>query len=339
LRILTSWPSLGINSPFFFPPVRRIDSVVYLPALGSTTLDKIRHQLRYELFKRTELAARLVPTNPFNPTEVVAALNNRYMLGPELRVGGQGVVYRASRIRDGNGNTCADDVALKLHLDSRQDERVEREISAAKNLRHPTLATLLEDGTIVINGKSTRYIAWDFIAGEPLDTRLSRGALDEAATIQIAADVTSAIAALWSRHIVHRDVTPKNIIVKADGRAVLIDLGGARHLEHTTITAPGATFGTVGYFSPEQYRAEHALTSASDVFTLGVVLLECLLGHHPTHFDQNQLAASQSSAHVLVPTVHKELREVIDGMLKLRAPFRPSLARLQEKFDQLLKTR
>jgi serine/threonine-protein kinase len=278
-------------------------------------------------------------TNPFKVADVEAALNKRYVLGPEIRVGGQGVVYRASRVRDLTGGPCNNDVALKLHLDSRQDERVEREIGAAKNLRHPMLATLLEDGTIVIDGKCTRYIAWDFIDGEPLDAIISRGALNETATIQIAADVTSAIAALWSKHIVHRDVTPKNIMVKANGRTVLIDLGGARHLENTTITGPGATFGTPGYFSPEQYRAEHTLTSASDVFALGVVLLECLLGHHPTNFDQQQLAVSPPAANSLIPTTNEHLREVINGMLKVRAPFRPSLAQLQEKFDQLLKAR
>jgi serine/threonine protein kinase len=280
-----------------------------------------------------------VSTNPFKPKDVEAALNKRYALADELRVGGQGVVYRAKRIRDTNGTTCNDDIALKLHLDSRQDERVEREIHAAKNLRHPRLATLLEDGTINIDGKPTRYIAWDFIPGEPLDVTLTRAPLSDSSTIQIAADVTSAIAALWSLHIVHRDVTPKNIMVKSDGRAVLIDLGGARHLENSTITAPGATFGTRGYFSPEQYRAEHALTSASDVFTLGVVLLECLLGYHPTNFDQHQLALSPPSASVLVPAVNKELSETIEAMLQIRASFRPSLTTLQAKFDRLLDAR
>jgi serine/threonine protein kinase len=277
--------------------------------------------------------------NPFKPGDVEAALNNRYVLANELRIGGQGVVYRATRLRDLNGIACGKDTALKLHLDSRQDERVEREINAAKELRHPMLAALLEDGTIIIDGKSTRYIAWDFIIGEPLDTKLSKAALNESETIRIGADVTSAIVALWSKHIVHRDITPKNIMVKADGRAVLIDLGGARHLENTTITAPGVTFGTPGYFSPEQYRAEHALTSASDVFTLGVVVLECLLGHHPTNLHQHRLATTPPSATTLVPNIRREFRDAIDGMLQQRASFRPSLSSLQHTFDRLLKGR
>jgi serine/threonine protein kinase len=275
-------------------------------------------------------------TNPFNASDIGAALNARYVLGSEIRVGGQGVVYRATRVLDASGMPCNDDVALKLHLDSRQDERVEREISAAKNLRHSTLATLLEDGTIIVGGKRTRYLAWDFIKGAPLDIKLSSKALNEVETIRIARDVVSAIDALWSKHIVHRDIAPKNIMVKADGSAVLIDLGGARHLDNTTITAPGATFGTPGYLSPEQYRAEHALTSASDVFALGVVMLECLLGRHPTNYDQHRLAASPPKAPVLMPHASVELRRIIDGMLQLRASFRPSLKTLQEEFDRLL---
>lgn len=277
--------------------------------------------------------------NPFKALDVENALNKRYTLGSEIRVGGQGVVYRATRVLDCSGKPCNDDVALKLHLDAREDERVKREINAARNLRHPTLATLLEDGTIVVGGKQTRYTTWDFIAGEALDGKLSKGALSELEAVRISRDVTLAIATIWSKHIVHRDIAPKNVMVRPDGCAVLIDLGGARHLDNTTITAPGATFGTPGYFSPEQFRAEHALTCASDVFSLGVVILECLLGHHPTGLDQYRLATSPPSANALVPTATKQLRETIDGMLQLRAAFRPSLSQLLDKFARLLNER
>jgi len=143
------------------------------------------------------------------------------------------------------------------------------------------------------------------------------------------------IVALWARHIVHRDIAPKNIMIKPDGCAILIDLGGARHLDTTSITAAGMTFGTPGYFSPEQFRAERALTSASDVFTLAVVMLECLIGHHPTNLDQSQLASSPPSANVLVPGVGRELSQTIDQMLQLRAAFRPPADKLYITFQRL----
>jgi serine/threonine protein kinase len=279
----------------------------------------------------------MTPTNPFSAKEVEASFGGRYVLGSELRVGGQGVVYRAKRVRLPDGSACTDEVALKLHLDAKQDKRVEREIEAMKHLRHPALATLLEEGTISIAGKQTRYIAWEFIEGEPLDLRLSRGAISEKEAVRIARDVTSAIVALWAKHIVHRDIAPKNIMIKPDGSAILIDLGGARHLDNTSITAAGMTFGTPGYFSPEQFRAERALTSASDVFTLAVVMLESLLGHHPTNHDQYQLASSPPSADSLVPGVAQELRETINQMLQLRAAFRPTADKVLTTFQRLAK--
>ena len=277
----------------------------------------------------------MMVTNPFSAKEVEGSFGGRYVLGAELRVGGQGAVYRAKRVRRPDGSACNDEVALKLHLDAKQDKRVEREIEAMKHLRHPALATLLEEGTTTISGKQTRYIAWEFINGEPLDLRLSRGAVTEKEAIRIARDVTSAIVALWVKHIVHRDIAPKNIMIKPDGSAILIDLGGARHLDTTSVTAAGMTFGTPGYFSPEQFRAERALTSASDVFTLAIVLLECLLGHHPTNHDQHQLASSPPSASLLAPGVGKELRETIDQMLQLRAAFRPTADKLHITFQRL----
>jgi serine/threonine-protein kinase len=279
----------------------------------------------------------MTPTNPFSANEVEASFGGRYVFGSELRVGGQGVVYRAKRVRLPDGSACSDEVALKLHLDAKQDKRVEREIEAMKYLRHPALATLLEEGTISIAGKQTRYIAWEFIEGEPLDLRLSRGAVTEHDAIRIARDVTSAIVALWAKHIVHRDIAPKNIMIKPDGSAILIDLGGARHLDNTSITAAGMTFGTPGYFSPEQFRAERALTSASDVFTLAVVLLECLLGHHPTNHDQHQLATSPPSSNSLVPGAGQEFRETINQMLQLRAAFRPPADKVLITFQRLAK--
>jgi serine/threonine protein kinase len=78
-----------------------------------------------------------------------------------------------------------------------------------KNLRHPALATLLEEGTIIIHGKRTRYIAWGLIEGEALDAKLRKGALDEQEALWIGRDVVSAITALWSKHIVHRDIVPR----------------------------------------------------------------------------------------------------------------------------------
>src|SRR5262249_17973033 len=135
------------------------------------------------------------------------------------------------------------------------------------------------------------------------------------------------------------DIAPKNIMVRPDGHAVLIDLGGARHLDNSTLTATGFFFGTVGYLSPEQLRAEHALTCASDVFALGIVLFECLLGSHPTGRDQHVLVTSPPSALTQLPTCDRDLCTTIDKMLMARASFRPSLAQLTEALTNLANKR
>lgn len=277
-----------------------------------------------------------MPTNPFTVGAVEAALHGRFVLAaPELRVGGQGVVYKALRKTNPAGIAVGDQVALKLHTDARQDERVEREIEAMKEISHPCLATLLEEGITTLNGVQVRYIVWKFIEGEPLDARLVRGPLTESELAKMGIDVVSAISTLWSKHIVHRDINPKNIIVKSDGRFILIDLGGARHLDHSTITAPGATFGTVGYFSPEQARAEHALTCASDVFTLGVVMLECLGGQHPTNYNQQKLCTVPPSTASIAPHISAPTQQLIDRMLHMRAAFRPSLVELALRLNAI----
>ncbi len=275
-----------------------------------------------------------MPVNPFTSSDVELALGRRYTIKQELGVGGQGAVLRATRANTPDGTAAHDEVALKLHLDPRQDVRVEREIRAMQGLTHPALSRLIEHGFCDIAGKRIRYIAWEFIEGQSLNERLAAGVLPEREVLVMAADVADAVGAIWSRRIVHRDINPKNIMLKTGGGAVLIDLGGARHLDETTVTAVGATFGTVGYFSPEQARAERALSSASDVFSLGIVMVQSLLGSHPTGYDQQSLI-SGFRATGLGLNARPELLGAIDRMLSPRAAFRQLPTEISALFRQL----
>src|SRR5271157_5591512 len=225
---------------------------------------------------------------PFAPAEIEAALGGRYIVGPEIAVGGQGAVFRATRTSRPDGTAANDIVALKLHFYSNQAIRVQREITAMESLSHPSLARLIEHGYCDVAGRNTRYIAYEFIEGQSLKHRLRSGRLLESEVLPIGRDVSAAIAALWSRRIVHGDIKPSNIMLRDSGGAVLIDLGAARDSEHDNTMASRRPFGTCGYFSPEQARGE-AVTSASDIFSLGVVMLECLLGRHPTACQQSGL--------------------------------------------------
>jgi eukaryotic-like serine/threonine-protein kinase len=272
----------------------------------------------------------------FPMAEANTALGRRFQVGGVIRGGGQGVVCRGTRIAAPDGRVLAEECAIKYYFDPAQDERVDREIRALEGFRHPNLANILEHGRINLGGDAVRFVAWEYIDGEPLDARLGAGALSGRVIACIGRDVSRAIDHIWSKRIVHRDVAPKNIMLKkGDSEAVLIDLGIARHLLESPLTAPGLTWGTYGYLSPEQCRAEPNLTCHSDVFSLGVCLQEALAGRHPTLGNQQALVAAPPKTSDLVPGSPAALAEVVDLMMSLRAPFRPLPAALVLRYADL----
>jgi eukaryotic-like serine/threonine-protein kinase len=272
----------------------------------------------------------------FPLTDANAALGSRFRVGNLIRGGGQGVVCRGSRTSAPDGNPTNDDCAVKYYFDPAQDERVDREIRALEGFRHPNLANIVEHGRISVGGESVRYVAWEYIDGDPLDMRIKATALPGKTVACVARDVARAIDHIWSKRIVHRDVAPKNMMLrKGDLEAVLIDLGIARHLFESPLTAPGLTWGTYGYLSPEQCRAEPNLTCHSDVFSLGVSLQEALAGRHPTRGDQQILITAPPKTADVAPSSPAALANLIDLMLSLRAPFRPLPGALVIRFADL----
>lgn len=272
----------------------------------------------------------------FPAADANAALGPRFQVGALIRGGGQGVVYRGTRTQMPDGKSATDECAIKYYFDSAQDQRIDREIRALQGFRHPNLANVLEHGSFSLNGESVRFVVWEYIDGEPLDTRARAGALSGKIVACVGRDVARAIDHIWSKRIVHRDVAPKNIMLKrGDAEAVLIDLGIARHLLESPLTAPGFTWGTYGYLSPEQCRAEPNLTCHSDVFSLGITLQEALAGRHPTRGDQQALVNAPPKTSDLVASAPAALAEAIDRMLSLRAPFRPLPAALVIRFAEL----
>lgn len=272
----------------------------------------------------------------FPMADANAALGQRFQVGNVIRGGGQGVVCRGARIATPEGHPIVEDCAIKYYFDPNQDERVDREVKALEGFRHPNLANILEHGHIALNGESVRYVAWEYIDGDALDVKLGGGPLLGSTVACIGRDVARAIDHIWSKRIVHRDVAPKNIMLKKGGlEAVLIDLGIARHLFESPLTGPGVTWGTYGYLSPQQCRAEPNLTCHSDIFSLGVSLQESLVGHHPTRGDQRNLVTAPPRTSDLVPSSPAALAQTIDLMLSLRAPFRPLPATLVLRFAEL----
>jgi serine/threonine protein kinase len=225
---------------------------------------------------------------------------------------------------------------------------VQREVTALENLSHPTLARLIEQGYCDVAGKHTRYIAYEFIEGQTLSQLLKGGPLLEYEVLPIARDVAAGIAAIWSRGIVHGDIKPSNIMLRDSGNAVLIDLGAARYLEDDAAPKslrPVSYFsrervrqskplGTMGYFSPEQARGKKLLSCASDVFSLGVVMLQCLLGRHPTDYRQSELADGIKASGGRLAASASMLR-ILDRMLSANPSARPDPTTLSTHFQKL----
>ena len=268
---------------------------------------------------------------------LVVALGNRFDIVNRLGVGGQGVVFRATRRNDPQGAKVSDDVALKVHTNSAEARRVDREVEALRGFDHPCLASFLEHGLIQIGNEKIRFIAWRFIEGSSLDSRLKKGPVSHGTVTCIGRDVARALDHIWQKRIVHRDVNPKNImLLPREDSAVLIDLGVARFLDQSALTASGRTWGTPGYFSPEQWTGPgENLTCYSDVFALGITLQEALLGTPPTGGDQMLLLTSPVPTGKLCPIAPAGLVSIIDRCLMLRPSFRPTPAVLSQELAAL----
>ena len=198
-----------------------------------------------------------------------------YVLHEPVGGGGMGVVFKAWDRRLGRT------VALKFlpsHLldDPAARERLRVEAQAAARLDHPNICTIYEVGETQ-DGRF--FIAMPFYHGETIAARLTRGPLAVAEVVSIALQTARGLAKAHDSGIVHRDIKPANLIVNADGVLKILDFGIAK-LSGAAITLPGATPGTTAYMSPEQTRGD-AITAATDVWSLGVVLYEMLTGAKP----------------------------------------------------------
>ncbi|HEY6306174.1 MAG TPA: protein kinase [Candidatus Angelobacter sp.] len=206
-----------------------------------------------------------------------------YRIVAKIGAGGMGEVYEAEDSHLGRR------VALKLLPerivgDSTAVERFVREARAASALNHPNIVTIHEIGEIGTN----RFIVMEFIMGCTLRNMIGQGA-DLELLARIGEQVAKALAVAHAAGIVHRDIKPDNIMVRDDGYVKLLDFGLARLVptgfSPTLATAAnntevGTILGTVPYMSPEQARGEEA-NSATDIFSLGIVLYELSTGQHP----------------------------------------------------------
>jgi serine/threonine protein kinase len=215
-------------------------------------------------------------SGPAQPGEV---LDGRYRLEELLGEGGMGSVWRASD--EALGRVVAVKVFWTGSTEDSDAVRRESEKRLLASLSHPSLVTLF-DAQLSDEGRS--YLVMEYIDGGTLGSLMARGPIAPADAASVATDLGEALHVVHAAGIIHRDVKPANILVRPPltpnhtFRAVLADFGIAYLIDSARVTTPGTAIGTAAYISPEQVRG-HAPTPASDIYSLGLVLLETLSGN------------------------------------------------------------
>jgi eukaryotic-like serine/threonine-protein kinase len=240
--------------------------------------------------------------------------------------GGQGIVYR--------GKALNIPAAIKIYLPGQMETRVRRETEALRKLNCPSIVNLLWEGAISFKGQDLPVVATQLIPGDSLDKYLQNHVLSNDELGILAYDITAAIEAMWEKRIVHRDLKPENVLIKPDGRACVIDLGVARHLDQSSLTAMGATWGTFGYMSPEQTRGARQLTCKSDLFALGIILIESALRHHPTQRDQLRLFSKKLHEQLPQEIRNWEQSDILQRLFEPQPIKRPSPSIILDKLKK-----
>lgn len=205
-----------------------------------------------------------------------------YKILRELGRGGMSTVYLAERADEHYRQLVAIKV-VKRGMDSGEIlRRLRQERQILANLEHPHIARLLDGGN---TAEGLPYFVMEYVDGEPIDAYCRRLNLSVERRLALFRDVLSAVAYAHRNLVVHRDLKPANILVTGSGQVKLLDFGIAKLTDPEQAAEFGATsaairFYTVDYASPEQILGR-ALTTASDVYSLGVLLFEMLTGRRP----------------------------------------------------------
>lgn len=191
--------------------------------------------------------------------------------------------------------------------------RFEREAQAAASLAHPNIVEIYDVGEY----KDHHYIVMEYIAGKTLKQVIrSRGPLVNEEAVDIMKQLCSAVAEAHSRGIIHRDIKPQNVIVKADGSLKILDFGIATALGSVQLTQANNVMGSVHYLAPELAKGEPA-SFQSDIYALGIVLYEMLSGDVPYKADQavqvalKHMREPMPSVRAINSTVPQSLENII----------------------------
>src|SRR6266516_4422767 len=233
------------------------------------------------------LATRIIQNGQAD--SLVGQTIGHYKISKRIGTGGMGEVYLATDITAGR-QAALKILPTRFASDAERLKRFQQEAHAIVALNHPNILTVYEIG----EDHSTHYIASELSEGETLRERLMRGRIPLSEAVDVAIQVTSALAAAHETGIVHRDINPGNIMLRPDGYVKVLDFGIAKLAESAFAEATadgaesvtlagtnlGSILGTVRYMSPEQARGA-PVDKGTDIWSLGVVLYEMVTGQAP----------------------------------------------------------
>jgi len=327
------WPVLSplLDELLDLPPEARAARLAQLRAENQTLADDLEELLSRQdameaaAFLDQPASASVGPR--LEADQVVGA----YTLVRELGVGGMGTVWLARRT-DGR---FEGEVAIKflttgmaeLNDEGRLEGRFAREGQILARLAHPHIARMLDAG---VSSEALPYLVLEYVAGTPITAYCDEHGLDARQRITLFLDVLAAVSHAHARLILHRDLKPSNILVTAAGDVKLLDFGIAKLLDDSTgsgaateLTRQAGHAYTLNYAAPEQVQRLE-VTTATDVYALGVLLYVLLGGKHPTdaetqtHFDRMRAIVEQEPRRLsdFAPALRGDLDTIVAKALK-----------------------
>jgi eukaryotic-like serine/threonine-protein kinase len=254
-------------------------------------------------------------------------LDDRYELGDLIATGGMGDIRRAIDQETG------EPVAVKLLRGGVAGgaRRFEREARTLEQLDHPNVVRLLDAGS----REGVPYLVMELIRGPSLRALLDeRGSLPAHEVARFGGEVAAALRHAHDRGMIHRDVKPANILFDAEDRARLADFGIVRLAGASALTATGVAVGTAAYVAPEQLEDPDAVSPATDVYSLGLVVLESLTGQQTFRGSATEAAFVRLSRDPEVPEdLPVRWRRLLRAMTARDPRNRPDLAQLLDVLE------
>jgi serine/threonine protein kinase len=249
-------------------------------------------------------------------------LAGRYRLVRLIGQGGMSDVYEAFD----EATQAAVAVKLVRPGDRSFAHRLAQEARALERLDHPGVVRLLASGL----AGDQAYLVMEMVSGCSLREELAHGPLPPERVAAIGSQLADALSYAHARGVVHRDVKPSNILLAGSTTARLSDFGIARFLDASTLTAAGTTLGTAAYMAPEQLE-DHKVGPPADIWSLGIVLLECLSGRRVYDGSPSEVVARRLAGPVPIPVaLPVPWTLVLSGMLDHRPDHRLDGAQVAE---------